>query len=465
MLHNLLTRTHSIRSSSPHRPVRAGIIGCGAFGTSILAQAPSVPLLEIPAVADQDVRAARLAYQHAGVGEDRLVLCDSRRTALGALEAGKTVIVEDPLLLMELPLDVIVESTGVPEAGARHAEAALRHGKHVAMVNKEADVTVGPILKHLADEAGLVYTAVDGDQHGLLIGLISWARSLGLEVLCGGKARDQEIFWDPRGRKLQSGSAAIALSEEEARIFDPPAQGKPTIEARRQRLGEWGRVGGWDLVEMVIAANATGLVPDLPTGVHCPPVFTAEIPAVLCPTEAGGILQSHGVIDAVTCLRQPHEAGLGGGVFIVVTAGSDYAREVLRGGGVCHNRDGTATLLTRPYHLIGVETITSILAAALLGVATGPEAYRPRFDVLRRAARDLEAGTVLGGDHSPDTEVFVGPAAPVAEGRALPSHLGTGNRLVRSVARGTVITRELVEAPAGSTLWALRERQDAQFLR
>src|ERR1043165_4801920 len=77
MRHNLLTRTHSIRSSSPQRPVRAGIIGCGAFGTSILAQAPSVPLLEIPAVADQDVRAARLAYQRAGVGDDRLVLCDS----------------------------------------------------------------------------------------------------------------------------------------------------------------------------------------------------------------------------------------------------------------------------------------------------------------------------------------------------------------------------------------------------
>jgi predicted homoserine dehydrogenase-like protein len=470
MLHNLLTRTNSICSSSRQRPVRAGIIGCGAFGTSILAQAPSVPLLAIPAVADQDVRAARLAYQRAGVGEDRLVLCDSHRAALGALEAGKTVIVADPLLLMELPLDVIVESTGDPEAGARHADAAIRHGKHVAMVNKEADVTVGPILKHLADGAGLVYTAVDGDQHGLLMGLVSWARTLGLEVLCGGKARDQEIFWDPLARTLHSGggrpvaSHAIALAEEEAWIFDPPAQGKPTIEARRQRLGEWGRIGGWDIVELVIAANATGLVPDLPSGFHCPPVYTAEIPSVLCPTDAGGILRSHGVIDAVTCLRQPHEAGLGGGVFIVVTAGSDYSREVLSGGGVCHNRDGTATLITRPYHLIGVETITSILAAALLGVATGAEEYRPRFDVLRRAVRDLEAGTILGGDHSPDIEAFVGAAAPVADGRALPAHLATGNRLVRGVTRGTVITRELVEAPAGSTLWALRARQDAHFL-
>src|SRR6266511_2444682 len=150
MFPNLRTRTNPIASSSRQRPVRAGIIGCGTFGTSVLAQAPSVPSLEIPAVADQDAGAARLAYQRVGVGEDDLALCDSHHAALRALEAGKSVIVEDPLLLMELPLDVIVESTGVPEAGARHADAAIRHGKHVAMVNKEADVTVGPLLKHLA---------------------------------------------------------------------------------------------------------------------------------------------------------------------------------------------------------------------------------------------------------------------------------------------------------------------------
>src|SRR5438105_10449266 len=131
----------------------------------------------------------------------------------------------------------------------------------------------------------------------------------------------------------------------------------------------------------------------------------------------GGILRSRGVIDAVTCLRQPHEAGLGGGVFLVVTAANESAREVLRRGGVCSNADGTATLITRPYHLLGLEAITSILAAALLGAGTGAVDYQPRFDVLIRAARDLEAGTVLGDDHSPATEAWIGPAAPLADGR------------------------------------------------
>ena len=48
-------------------------------------------------------------------------------------------------------IDVVCEGTGViPEAGAVHAKAALDNGKHVAMVNKETDSAVGPILKRLA---------------------------------------------------------------------------------------------------------------------------------------------------------------------------------------------------------------------------------------------------------------------------------------------------------------------------
>jgi predicted homoserine dehydrogenase-like protein len=447
------------------RPARAAVIGCGSFGSGILAQAAAVPLLELTAVADLDPDVARNACLHAGIPDEALVVCESRQAALQAMETGKQVIAADPMLLMELPVDVIVEATGHPEAGARHAEAAIRHGRHVAMVNKEADVTVGPILKRLADEAGVVYTAVDGDQHGLLMGLVAWARRLGLEVLCGGKSRDHEVEVDPAAGNLSSEWDADPLTTDHARAFNPlPHRGAERCPAaRRERLGAGGRIGNWDLVELVIAANATGLVPDLPEGVHCPPLFIREIPRILCPTDMGGILSRRGVIDAVTCLSGPDEAGLGGGVFIVGTTANDAARRVLSRGGVCSNDDGTATLITHPYHLLGVEAINSILAAALLGVATGAVDYQPRFDVFIRATRDLEAGSVIGGDHNPDIEAFIGPAAPLADNRPLPSHLANGNPLACDVARGTVITREMVVAPTDSSLWALRALQDAVF--
>jgi predicted homoserine dehydrogenase-like protein len=453
-------------------PVRAGLIGCGQFGAGILAQAASVPLLEVPVVADTDADAARLAYQRAGVSDGAIQVCDSRARALAAIEAGRRAIVVDPLLLMDLPLEVIVEATGEPEGGARHAEAAIRSGRHVAMVNKEADVAVGPILKRLADQEGVVYTPVDGDQHGLLIALVGWARRLGLDVLCGGKSRDQEIRCDPTLRALSSGSNEIALSPEQYSAFQPLpwGPGGPAVGAglgwlptREERLGAWARIGGWDLVELVIAANATGLAPDRPSGVHCPAVYAGEIPHVLCPTEMGGILRTRGAIDAVTCLRLPHEPGLGGGVFLVVTAANPAARAVLSRGGVGHNADGSATLISRPYHLLGVEAIHSILAAARGGAGCAPVDYRPRYDVVARASRDLEAGTVLGGDHSPELEALIAPAAPVAAGRPLPLHLANGNRLVTPVEQGTVIRREMVAAPAGSSLWSLRSRQDACF--
>src|SRR5439155_25038573 len=107
---------------------------------SIAGQAASAPLLGLTAAADLALDSARRAYRRAGVPDEAVVLCDSRHAALSAVEAGKRVIVADPMLLMELPLEVIVEATGEPEPGARYAEAAIRHGRHGAMVNKEADI-------------------------------------------------------------------------------------------------------------------------------------------------------------------------------------------------------------------------------------------------------------------------------------------------------------------------------------
>ena len=220
------------------RTVRAGLIGCGHYGTAVITQARYIPLLEIPIVADVDPQAARLAYHHAGITDDDIALCDSRSDAIRAMESGKFVIVEDPMLLMKTPIDIVVESTGVPEVGARHAYQAIQHGKHVAMINKETDAVIGPILQHLGDKAEVVYTPVDGDQHGLLIGLVLWARSLGLEVLSGGKARNAECIYDPEARTVSCGRAAVTVNESEAWALDriPEGEANRYISARREIL-------------------------------------------------------------------------------------------------------------------------------------------------------------------------------------------------------------------------------------
>jgi predicted homoserine dehydrogenase-like protein len=201
----------------------------------MICQSRVIPRLDIPVVADLNSELAFKAYQLSGIPEDRIEICESRNRALQAIERGNRAVLEDASIMMELPVDVVAECTGVPEAGAIHAEKAIRNGKHVVMVNKETDASIGPFLHLLARRAEVVYTAVDGDQHGLLMGLVDWVRELGLQVLCAGKARDREVVYDPIGgtvvqatRSRESRERAYRLSpnKEDVRWLGPVESGR-----------------------------------------------------------------------------------------------------------------------------------------------------------------------------------------------------------------------------------------------
>jgi predicted homoserine dehydrogenase-like protein len=469
--------------------VRAGLIGAGDFATAIVTQASAIRRLDLPVVAELQVELARKAFLLAGYAAEDIALCSSRAQALQALERGRRVVVPDAMLMMDLPLDVVIECTGIPEAGARYCEEAIRHGKHVANVSKELDVVIGPMLKHLADRAGVVYTTVDGDQPGLLIGLIEWAQELGLEVLCAGKARDTEFIHEPAAQTVREGSqfnpwaepaadgrASIVIDPTAAPALSPIASGQAAevVAARNALFRGLFQIQGFDLAEMAIVANATSLVPDV-EGLHCPPLRTTEIAEVLCPIEEGGILQHRGVVDAVTILRGPHEAGMGGGVFIVVACENDYSRRTLTHKGLIPNSRGTTMLIYRPHHLCGVETPMSALCAGLLKVPTGATELKPRFDVIARTTRDLKAGEPAGYELDfsdlPRLWAYLGrlkasmcPAQPVGPGQPLPLFMAHEARLTVDAPAGTTITADMVTRPADSRLWALREEQDKLFL-
>jgi predicted homoserine dehydrogenase-like protein len=447
--------------SQPH--VRAGVIGTGQYATAIVTQAQAISRLDVPVLADTDLEAARRACYHAGFADQDVAVCESRDAALRAIERGQIVVLPDALLMMDLPVDVIVESTGAVEGGARHALEAIRHGKHIVMVNKETDVVVGPILKHLAGRAGVVYTAPDGDQPSLLIGLVGWARELGLEVLSGGKAYEDTAVFDAAAGAVSYEDRSVSLDATQIEAFGSilPGQIHRFIEGRRAVLGSPGRSAG-ALAELAIVANGTGLTPDI-ASLHCPILRTPEIPQVLCPEEEGGILQRRGVVDALTTLRHPHEAGLGGGVFVVIACANAYSRHFLKLKGLPSNDRSSAMLIYRPYHLCGVETPISILSAALLGTPTGATDLRPRFDVVARATRDLGAGEIVSDKPDSGLGVRMVPAQPVTDGSPLPYFMAEGNALRTDVAAGSVLTTEMIVPPPNSSLWSLRARQDEHF--
>lgn len=448
--------------SQHRRPVRVAVIGAGNFGAGIVSHARYVPATNVCAVADPDLAAVRRAYRDAGVAEKNLVVCESAAQARKALAAGRRVMTQDASILFSQAIDVVAEATGNAEAGAHHAQQAIAAGKHVAMVTKEADVVVGPMLKRLADRAGVVYTAVEGDQHGMLTGFVNWAQTLGLEVLCGGKALDGELILDRRRRKIHYYDRTISLSARQLAAFEPTHDAR-AIARRAEALGGYAGAQPWDLTELAIAANSTGLVPDSPQ-LHCPPCRVAEIPDALCPTRWGGLLGGTGRIDAVQILREPHEASMGGGVFVVVRTRGVAMQRILAGKGIICHHDNQTALLMRPHHLLGVEAIGSILAAAVLHTPTGALEYHPRFDVIYRARRALKAGERIGNDHSSELSAEMIPAAALSPKRPLPSGLAQGRVLVRDVPAGTPITLEAVELPRDSHLLRLRRQQDRAFL-
>jgi predicted homoserine dehydrogenase-like protein len=369
-------------------------------------------------------------------------------------------------MLIELPIDIVIESTGAPEAAAVHADAALRNGRHVAMVSKEADSVVGPLFQRRARAAGLVYTLVDGDQPSLLMQLTMWARLLGLEVLCAGKASEYDFVFDPARERVSSLDRSVAVPGFAAvwDLGDRPAQA--VVRSRAEALAAIPQHTVPDLVEMGLVANAMGLEPDVPA-FHAPVARTSEVADVLVPAKLGGLLAGSGRVDVVNLLRRPDEPSLAGGVFVVVRCEDRRSWEVLRAKGHVVSRSGDAAMVYRPSHLLGVESGTTVLAAVLDGRSSGPEDVRPRFDVVGRTTRALPAGTLLAaaGHHHEiqGVEGLLLPARRAEGANPLPFYLMADNPLARDVPAGTIITTEMVDRPKASLLWRLRREMEDAF--
>ncbi len=285
--------------------------------------------MNIPVVADVDVAAGVKAFQRAGYHLNEILICDSEAQAMAPWGI-KRVVIPDESLLMNLPFDIAVESTGIPEGGSRFGLETINHGKHLAIISKDVDIVVGPVLKHLADRAGVVYTHVDGDQHGLLIQLLEWINELGLELLCGGKFLEHDHVLTPVARTVSWGDDLVHLSDSEYNLFKP-LKGNALAEAyteRRKALEGLGIHKGYDVVEMALAMNAVHSHPDIES-LHWPVLRTSEIADLLCDKYRGGLSKEPGTINCVSCLREPHGTAMGGGVFAAIGSKNEYSRTIM----------------------------------------------------------------------------------------------------------------------------------------
>ena len=467
---------HLFKKFMGEKIVYAGLIGAGQYGTAVVTQQKQIPNLRVCVVGDMDAEKARKALEKACIDEDKIVYCQSPEEAQKEIERGNFVYTDCCEIVTAIPrVDIICEGTGSAEAGVKYAVQAIENGKHVAMITKDCDAAVGPILKKMADNRGVVYTPVDGDQHGLLIQMVEWARAIGLTILCAGKATDGEFVYNSEKREVaihtdkkivEPDRASVTVAPEDQKYLEMIPKGKVQeyISKRREILRYLPRPGSYDLCEMAIAANYTGMHPQEEELLHLPLRIT-ELPIAYCLEKDGGMIRSEDTIDLVTCLRAPEEAGLGGGTFMVVCCENSYSNHILTTKGQIPNYDGTAAVIYRPYHLCGVETPCTLLVAAGLGMNTASDCYLPRYQIVKAANRDIKKGEVFGNDHSRDTIAKIVPMRPMEPGAWVEAHLITGNRAKMDIPKGAIITCDMVEEPEGSVLWELRRKQDAMFAK
>ena len=208
------------RRAEEGNPVCVGLIGAGKFGTMFLAQARLTTGLHILGIADLDVGRAQASCTLAGWPEEQFTLGDLGR----AENQGPTVIGEDAgALIANSKVDVIIDATGHPSAGIHHCLKAIENGKHVVMVNVEADVVAGPLLARKAEAAGVVYSLAWGDQPALIAEHVDWARSCGFKVVCAGKGTrylpryhslTPETVWDILKQYLKVRSVLGCISSD-----------------------------------------------------------------------------------------------------------------------------------------------------------------------------------------------------------------------------------------------------------
>ncbi|MBL8836842.1 MAG: Gfo/Idh/MocA family oxidoreductase [Alphaproteobacteria bacterium] len=428
------------------RPVGVGLIGAGKFGSMFLAQAPHTPGLHVVGIADLAPARARESLARIGWPVER---CGAA-TLDDAARSGATHVGDDAArLIAHSAVEVVIDATGSPPAGIRHALAAIASGKHIVMVNVEADVLAGPLLAERARKAGVVYSLAYGDQPALVCEMVDWARAAGFAVVAAGKgtkylpayhASTPETVWGHYGLTREAAASGGMNPQMFNSFLDGTKSG----------------------IEMAAIANATGLTP-APDGLAFPPCGVDDLPRVLRPSAVGGQLHHHGQVEVVSSLERdgrPVFRDLRWGVYAVFEAPSDYAARCFAEYGLITDPSGRYSAMYKPFHLIGLELGISVASAALRREATGA-ATGFRGDVVATAKRDLRAGDTLDGEGGYTVWGKLMPAADSLALGGLPIGLAHNVKLTAPVAAGAPVRWTDVAIDATSEAVRIRREMEA----
>jgi predicted homoserine dehydrogenase-like protein len=390
--------------------------------------------MRVVAVSNRTISQAERAYRQADI--DSIETVESVTQLEDAIRAHQFAITDNAMLLCQADgIEAVIEATGEVEFGARVALEAIKHGKHVILMNAELDATVGPILKQYADQAGVVITNADGDQPGVVMNLLRFVDTIGYKPLLAGNIKG--LIDHYRTPETQAGFAA--KHHQKPRLITSFADGTKIS------------------MEMAVVANATGF------GVGQRDMYGPRCEHV---TEAVGLfpleqLQSDferigrpGLVDYVL------GAEPGPGVFVLGyndhPIKKQYAKYFKMG-------DGPLYVFYVPYHLPHLEVPLTVARAVLFQDATCAPIGGPVCDVVTRAKTDLKAGQKLDGIGGFTCYGSIDNSEVCQSGNLLPMGLSEGCELLRDVPKDHSITYADVKLPADRLADRLRAEQQAAF--
>ena len=408
-------------------PIMVGLIGAGQMGTEIITQIDLMQGMEIGVVVDLTDKRAAAGYEYMREKPQVLITNDIDK-ATNALDSGKKIATSDYHLATGLPrIDVVVDATGSVEMGAITSMDSIDNGKNIVMMSVECDITIGPIIRRMADNAGVIYSLAAGDEPGSIVELYRFANALGFTIVSAGKGKNNPLNIYATPKDLQKEADERKMN---ARMLCEFVDGSKTA------------------IEMAAVSNATGLVPDI-RGMHGPNSTVDELHKVFIPKKDGGVLNKMGVVD--------YAIGVSPGVFVIIF--SDNER-------VCYGMSqrgmgkGPYFPLYRPYHLCSVEVPLTVAQTIIYKESSGHPKGSLVSECIAVAKRDLKKGKVLDNIGETCYRGSIELAGVAKEQNLLPLGLAKGTVLKKDVKKDEVITYDMVEFVNETVLLNLRKIMD-----
>lgn len=416
--------------------IRTGIVGAGQMGRGMVTQMVLMNGIMPAIVSDIVVDNAVHAFQYAGVQADDIKVVETLEEANRWMEAGKYVATANADLIAKANLvECAIDATGVPDVGAKVATDAMNSGKHVVMLNVETDVVIGPYLKRLAAQKGVIYTGSAGDEPGAVMELYCFAKAMGMDVKVMGKGKNNKLDYDCNPDTVMEEATRRKMSPKMLCSF---------------------KDGTKTMVEMTAMSNATGLVPDV-IGGH----GIAASPAERCKElnekfrlkEEGGILSRHGVVEYVN--------GIAPGVFVTVSTENEEIAYQMQ-----YHSMGPGPLWTlyRPYHLCNLETPLTVAKAVIDGESTIVPIDGLVSECITVAKTDLKAGQTIDGIGGYTTYGSIATAVESDAKGYVPYGLVTKKtRMLKDAKKGQLLTLDMLDLDTSTLIYKLRKEQDAMY--